>query len=296
MRTAYDLTRDDGDEAQHNPTWKAVWRIPGPQRTKTLFWLVLHDRLLTNAERLRRHLANSDQCTICGGGPKTFIHVMRDCAYARDVWSHFLADEPDRVLFQTDIPRWGFHYLMDQSPVVDASTFALVCWQLWQNRNTWVFEKRLVAPMQLAGRIKQLCSQVSLAFKASQSVTGCESKRSTQLISWKRPPSGWASLNTDGSVLLSQNKAAAGGVIRREDGRMLRAFSVNLGGGSITHAELAGIDQGMRLAWEMGIRKLAVQTDSATAISLIQEDPSSHPHRMLVKSIRRSLSLEWEIP
>ncbi|CAI0464258.1 unnamed protein product [Linum tenue] len=76
---------------------------------------------------------------------------------------------------------------------------------------------------------------------------------------------------------------------------MLQAFSVNLGGGSITHAELAGIEQGMRLAWEMGIRKLAVQTDSATAISLIQEDPSSHPHRMLVKSIRRSLSLEWEV-
>ncbi|CAL1414053.1 unnamed protein product [Linum trigynum] len=42
---------------------------------------------------------------------------------------------------------------------------------------------------------------------------------------------------------------------------------------------------------------LVIQTDSAAAISLIQADPSSHPHRirMLLASIRRFLALDWEI-
>ncbi|CAI0427145.1 unnamed protein product [Linum tenue] len=76
---------------------------------------------------------------------------------------------------------------------------------------------------------------------------------------------------------------------------MLPAFSTDLGDGSITHVELAGIKQGLRIAWDMGIRKLAFQTDSVTTVSLIQEDPSIHPHRMLLKSNRRFLSLEWEV-
>uniref|UniRef100_A0A2C9UN59 Reverse transcriptase zinc-binding domain-containing protein n=1 Tax=Manihot esculenta TaxID=3983 RepID=A0A2C9UN59_MANES len=39
---------------------RSYW--PGPQRIKTFLWLLLHERLLTNGERCRRHIVSSDLC------------------------------------------------------------------------------------------------------------------------------------------------------------------------------------------------------------------------------------------
>ncbi|CAI0399883.1 unnamed protein product [Linum tenue] len=73
------------------------------------------------------------------------------------------------------------------------------------------------------------------------------------------------------------------------------AYSVNLGGGSITSAQLAGIAHGLQIAWGRGCRKVALQTDSSTAISLIQSANTTHPHHTLVDFIRRLLEREWEV-
>ncbi|CAI0402210.1 unnamed protein product [Linum tenue] len=51
---------------------------------------------------------------------------------------------------------------------------------------------------------------------------------------------------------------------------MVRAFSGNLGEGSITRAELAGIAFGLKAAWEMGLRQVQVHTDSHAAIQLVE--------------------------
>ncbi|CAI0436867.1 unnamed protein product [Linum tenue] len=115
------------------------------------------------------------------------------------------------------------------------------------------------------------------------------------MISWQHPPSGWIAVNTDGSVIPALGIATAGGVIRNNEGRFLQAFSVNLGGGSIMHAELAGIAQGLRSAWESGARKVKLQTDSAAAISLLQSDQVNHPHYTMTAAIRNLLARDWEV-
>ncbi|KAK8986461.1 hypothetical protein V6N11_010017 [Hibiscus sabdariffa] len=39
--------------------WKQIWGLKIPQRIRTFMWLVAHERLMTNAERVRRHIANT---------------------------------------------------------------------------------------------------------------------------------------------------------------------------------------------------------------------------------------------
>ncbi|CAI0467081.1 unnamed protein product [Linum tenue] len=115
------------------------------------------------------------------------------------------------------------------------------------------------------------------------------------MISWDRPPTGWVCLNTDGSVVLAQKSTAAGGVLRGCDGRFIKAFAANLGGGSITHAELGGIVHGLRMAWEEGSRKVILQTDSTTAINLLKDADCHNPHYTLIAAIRELLARDWEI-
>ncbi|CAI0558204.1 unnamed protein product [Linum tenue] len=100
-------------------------------------------------------------------------------------------------------------------------------------------------------------------------------------------------MNSDGLVVNGQ--AATGGILRGEDGRMIKAFAMNLGETSITRAELEGIVQGMRLAWEQGYRKVMVQTDSQIAIYLIREAADRHPHFLLVQEARRLLACDWQV-
>ncbi|CAL1394760.1 unnamed protein product [Linum trigynum] len=119
--------------------------------------------------------------------------------------------------------------------------------------------------------------------------------RSVQPLYWRKPSRGWVCLNTDGSVVGGMGSTAAGGVFRNDEGQFLKAFAVNLGRGSVTHAELAGIVQGLRLAWETGYNRIEVHTDSSTAVKLIQTAADHNPHRGLIAAARQLLSLDWQV-
>ncbi|CAL1382602.1 unnamed protein product [Linum trigynum] len=76
------------------------------------------------------------------------------------------------------------------------------------------------------------------------------------MIGWQAPTQGWACLNMDGSVMLSQGSAAARGVLRSDEGLFI---------------------------------------DSAATIALLQGDQTLHPHHTLVNSIKRQLKQQWEV-
>ncbi|KAK9015627.1 hypothetical protein V6N11_006726 [Hibiscus sabdariffa] len=59
--------------------WSRIWKLQVQQRVRVFLWLVLHQRIMTNVERKRRHLAISDVCASCQSEAETIIHVLRDC-------------------------------------------------------------------------------------------------------------------------------------------------------------------------------------------------------------------------
>ncbi|CAN1242896.1 Putative ribonuclease H protein At1g65750, partial [Linum perenne] len=63
--------------------WNRIWKWDGSQRIRQFMWLAVHDRLLTNAERHRRHLADSADCGLCNGTTETCEHILRHCPMAR---------------------------------------------------------------------------------------------------------------------------------------------------------------------------------------------------------------------
>ncbi|CAI0542875.1 unnamed protein product [Linum tenue] len=55
-----------------------------------------------------------------------------------------------------------------------------------------------------------------------------------------------------------------------------------------------GIIQGLQCAWELGVRKAVLQTDSKAAVELISSASSLHPHYQLVLQVRRLRERQWE--
>ncbi|CAN1761448.1 hypothetical protein LINPERHAP1_LOCUS7907, partial [Linum perenne] len=71
--------------------------------------------------------------------------------------------------------------------------------------------------------------------------------------------------------------------IRDYEGKCIGAFSTNLGQCSITRTKIRGIVEGMKLVWDKGIQKIVVQTNSFTAIQIIQKvDNHDHQHASLM--------------
>ncbi|CAN1122130.1 Putative ribonuclease H protein At1g65750, partial [Linum perenne] len=113
-------------------------------------------------------------------------------------------------------------------------------------------------------------------------------------ISWCPGPSGWVTLNTDGAVALTSNKATASGLITDEHCRLLKAFTVNFGRCSITRAEIRGALTRLQWVWDAGYRKVLIQLDSRAAISILQNHLQiSHQHSLEVLQFRDLLAKDW---
>ncbi|CAN1772377.1 Putative ribonuclease H protein At1g65750, partial [Linum perenne] len=102
-------------------------------------------------------------------------------------------------------------------------------------------------------------------------------------------------LNTNGSRHIHSGSTAIGGLIRDDGGRFVCAFSANIGDCSITRAELCAIIQGLKLAWSIGIRRIIVQSDSLTAITLLHRAAVDNQHVILISEFLELKSRNWVI-
>ncbi|KAF7823562.1 heat shock 70 kDa protein-like [Senna tora] len=93
--------------------------------------------------------------------------------------------------------------------------------------------------------------------------------RMNRSIVWDKPPARWVKLNVDGSVISKPDTiSSCGGIIRNEEGHFVGGFTRNLGDCSITQAELWGIYSGLELWWNLGVKKVKVETYSSATNEL----------------------------
>ncbi|KAM5549769.1 hypothetical protein ABKV19_000934 [Rosa sericea] len=111
------------------------------------------------------------------------------------------------------------------------------------------------------------------------------------ILSWLKPPIGFLKLNVDGTRSNQSGFIGAGGVIRDHNGDWLSGFSINLGVGQIINAEARGMLSGLKLASDLNIRKLEVESDSAIFVKLLIDGcPISHPLGNIINSCRHLIN------
>ncbi|CAN1758205.1 Putative ribonuclease H protein At1g65750 [Linum perenne] len=246
---------------------------------KHFIWLVCHNRILTNEERNRRHLTNQVVCPRCSIHSESLSHVIRDCHFALQVWKDVLPDlitDGDRSL---DFKQWWREKLADNTSSISVGVTA---WVIWKARNELIFEGIKDSVDAIANKCRYWINLILTSWKTNQ--LGREAPglaRQALLVAWRPGDEG---------------STAIGGVLRDSDGRFARAFCANLGDCSITRAELKAIIEGMRMAWDLGVDRLHIQTDSITAVStfLSTADPT-HQHFLLLLEYQELISRSWQV-
>ena len=102
-----------------------------------------------------------------------------------------------------------------------------------------------------------IMARVNEIHSLNQSQISQQSRRKEILIGWLPPPWPWCKLNTDGSCRKFQG-AGAGGLLRDSIGHWISGYCINIGESSVLMAELWGLVQGLRIAWEAGIKHLSI--------------------------------------
>ncbi|CAN1821026.1 Putative ribonuclease H protein At1g65750 [Linum perenne] len=291
VKSAYeilDVTEDDPD----SQIWKTIWQWNGPSRIKHFLWTLAHGRILTNAERMRRHLSTNADCANCPGIKEDALHVVRDCGLAKQVWQYFIQPVDATSFFSDSLHAWMLRSLKHPD---FSLTFGIVIWLLWKARNEAIFENKPVTSDQLRLRVLHWITGVRETMRADSQVSlRGANRRIEALIGWNLAPPDWVTLNTDGSVL-SNNRAAAGGIIRDHVGRTIATFSANLGTCTIMRAELRAAEMGFKVAWDLGLRKVHLQVDSLAAAAAINGEITENPrHEGTLLNIRELRHRNWE--
>jgi ribonuclease HI len=191
--------------------------------------------------------------------------------------------------------NFNMHEACDDSGSVSwAAYWATACHALWGWRNKGMHKEEWSRPQQhwlLVYKLVNNYKEVRLVGDIATVTT-----RTEALISWHPPPINWVKLNTDGSSKNNMTAAGCGGLIRGNDGEWLGGFSKFVGSCSACVAELWGVLEGLKYAWNLGFRLVELHIDSQVVVKIIQEDgTTSSSCWSLVRRIRQFLERDWEI-
>ncbi|CAL9008694.1 unnamed protein product, partial [Prunus brigantina] len=75
----------------------------------------------------------------------------------------------------------------------------------------------------------------------------------------------------------------------------IRGFAVNLGVGKVLEAELWGIHVGLKLAWDIGCSAVVLESDSATAVHLLNKNVEDlHPLATMLWGCKDYINKNWD--
>ncbi|KAA3488041.1 LINE-type retrotransposon LIb DNA [Gossypium australe] len=258
IRSAY-WTLKENSWKPKDDNWKVVWNYQGPQRVRIFLWLVANQRLLTNSERSRRGITHSKACPSCGHDPEDTIHVLRDCWMAKETW-------------KLVVP-------LEEQPRIKRE-FGKI--------EIFIFQNIDGSPLESLKHHSAGHKTLSHYHKTK----GLESRGTNNICSDK-----WVHLSSDGAVARIFGDAAAGGVVRDQDGNWILGYTHYLGSCSPLEAELWGVLDGVLILLNKGYKKVKIQTDNLEVIRALATKDMIDSGTTLLRRIKRIMYSEgqWEI-
>ncbi|CAA7053003.1 unnamed protein product [Microthlaspi erraticum] len=262
------LTRDSSLRPDMSQFFRRIWRVIAPERVRVFFWLLGNNGIMTNQERFRRHIGDTEICQVCKAGIETTLHILRDCPAMNGIWERIVTREKRQAFFSMSLLEWLFVNLSDPTKTEFgpwSTLFSVSVWWAWKWRCGNVFEDNKLWRDRV-GFVKEYAREVS---QVQSTESGARTTvREERLISWLPPLAGqWC-----------------GG------------FALNIGRCTAPMAELWGLYYGLCIAWEKGVTRLEVEVDSALVVGFVKTGIcDTHPLSFLVHLCHGFLSKDWEV-
>ncbi|GKD89545.1 LURP1-like domain-containing protein [Tanacetum coccineum] len=127
-------------DTQDYRKWEIVWKASVSERIRMSIWLALHDRLLTNSQRVARRLTYDPRCTRCGADEESLDHILRICPLSYMIWNKLSTHPPNSPFWTLPLCEWIMDNLETNKLNNDYKRqmmFAITIWWLWK----WSIER-----------------------------------------------------------------------------------------------------------------------------------------------------------
>lgn len=154
-------------------------------------------------------------CPVCQTGEETFIHLFKDCAFARLYWA--VLPLPSHVIHSDllNLSNWVLQ-VKQQVSRDEFNFFVASCWSKWSNRNKIVHEEKGYDAMESVQFVQRYLIKYREARHQFNSPRSPESEQR-----WCPPRDGVIKINYDASIRHSTTGASIGVVARDHTGRIV---------------------------------------------------------------------------
>ena len=238
LKSAYLLAKDLNLLNLNTSNGKQVWKATTTPKIKFFLWQCYHKSIPTHEVLGSRGINLDMTCELCGQATESISHVLKDCIVVQNFWKLLGITSKHHDFFLLDLEEWmkvncsskstSRHHQLPWKIV-----FSFGIWQLWNQRNSFLFSFGTVTR-----NIQDLCIKKSTKLFAIVGDKPNKNPRTNIQVKWTKPPMGWLKLNTDGSNVGNLGIASGGGLICNENGDWVMGFARSLGITSGVMAEL----------------------------------------------------------
>lgn len=199
-----------------------------PLKLKLFFWLAGNDRILTWEALQRRGWEGPGFCSLCKKSSEDLPHLMIHCPFTRAVWNVMLQHFSIPIDWcgsnlSICFSNWYAHKAAPPSLAIH------ICWQLWLERNSVIFEDSLPS-------LPKVINKILVSFNWKPISVRCFP---TRAIAFDLAE-GHTIAFFDGAAHSNGSCCGAGGTFRTHPSRITNWY-INCGAGTNTKAELMGL-------------------------------------------------------
>ena len=128
------LSLSNGGPRRITETWSWIWKLKIPPKIKLFVWKCAHYRIPTKLVIFPYAGLNARLCPCCTD-IETLIHVLRDCSFARHIWSSFSSHLLISDFFRFELHDWCKNnskllhlHAIFHGTLSSLSPFGLSCW------------------------------------------------------------------------------------------------------------------------------------------------------------------------
>lgn len=130
----------------------------------------MHNRIMTNFERARRHLTSNAFCVFCAGEHEDNNHLFRNCPEANGIWTTVLQPSVTTTLAGLDWESWLIGNVRGDTSLGLTPDwpprFAIRMWWIWKWRNDAIFNGRMTPLDQKLRWLSKKEVEIAAAFAA----------------------------------------------------------------------------------------------------------------------------------
>ena len=121
-------------------SWKRLWKTEVPGKIRMFLWRLSKHSLPTNDVRAHRHMADSDQCGLCGSRD-SWRHSLLECSSSRSVWALIEEGITHKIIenMEPSARQWLFT-LMQMLSHDQFILTAVTLWSIWHARRKAIHE------------------------------------------------------------------------------------------------------------------------------------------------------------